>query len=112
MESYLRLILYLNMKKIEGHGFIPKSYNGFCIDMFLTIYMLCIKRARAHRHLSWIDAHLVINGHKEINMVSNCLEKYGKYHERKKNGDSMFCNVVTREKRARMHVRAIFYKML
>ena len=59
--------------------------------------MLCIKRARAHWHLSWIYAHLVNNGHKEINMVSNSLKKYEKYHERKKNGDSMFCNGVTRE---------------
>ena len=74
--------------------------------------MLCIKRARAHWHLSWIDAHLVINGHKEINMVSNSLKKYKKYHERKKNGDSMFCNGVTRENARACAVRAIFYKML
>ena len=74
--------------------------------------MLCIKRARAHWHLSWIDAHLVINGHKEINMVSNSLKKYNKYHERKKNGDFMFCNGVTRENARACCLRAIFYKML
>ena len=35
MESYFRLILYLNMKKNWGSRCIPKSYNGFCIGMFL-----------------------------------------------------------------------------
>ena len=33
-------------------------------------------------------------------MESNSLKKYEKYHERKKNGDSMFFNGVTRETRA------------
>ena len=51
--------------------------------------------------------HSIINGHKESKMVSNSLKKYKKYHESKKNGDSMFCNGVTREnaRTARMHVR-------
>ena len=70
--------------------------------------MLCIKGARAHGRLSWMDAHLVINGHKEINMVSNSLNKYEKCHEKKK-GDSILCNGVTREN---ARVCAIFYKML
>ena len=78
--------------------------------------MLCIKRARAHEHLSWMDARLVINGHKEINMVSNCSKKYEKYHGRKENGNYMLCNDVTREKRvhtrAHARVRDFFYKML
>ena len=93
---------------------IPKSYNGFCIGMFLPIYAtgVCNKRARAHRRLSWIDAHLVINGHKEINMVSNSSKKYEKYHERKKNGDSMFCNVVTRENARACSYARFFIKCL
>ena len=74
--------------------------------------MLCIKRARAHWHLSWIYAHLVNNGHKEINMVSNSLKKYEKYHERKKNGDSMFVNGVTRENARACSYARFFYKML
>ena len=74
--------------------------------------MLCIKRARAHRHLSWIDAHLVINGHKEINMVSNSLKKYEKISWRKKMA-ILCCVMVLRAKtRAHARVRAIFYKML
>ena len=74
--------------------------------------MLCIKRPRAHWHLSWIYAHLVNNGHKEINMVSNSLKKYEKYHERKKNGDSMFCNGVTRENARACSYARIFIKCL
>ena len=74
--------------------------------------MLCIKRARAHWHLSWIDAHLVINGHKELKMVSNSLKKYKKYHERKKNGDSMFCNGVTRENARACAYARFFIKCL
>ena len=69
--------------------------------------MVCIKRARTHGHFSWIDAHLLIIIHTEINMVSNPSRKYEKYHERKKNGDSVLSNGVTRE-----NARAIFYKML
>ena len=111
MKSYLQLILYLNMKKKWRSRFIPKSYNGFCIGMFLPIYAI-IKRPRAHWHLSWIYAHLVNNGHKEINMESNSLKKYEKYHERKKNGDSMFFNGVTRKNARACSYRAIFYKML
>ena len=74
--------------------------------------MLCIKRARAHWHLSWIDAHLVINGHKEINMVSNSLKKYEKYHEEKKMAILCFVMVLRAKTRAHARVRAIFYKML
>ena len=40
MESYLPLILYLNMKKNWRSRFIPKSYNEFCIGMFLPIYAM------------------------------------------------------------------------
>ena len=45
-------------------------------------------------------------------MESNSLKKYEKYHERKKNGDSMFFNGVTRENARACSLRAIFYKML
>ena len=59
--------------EIEGHGCIPKELQWILYRHVFSSYMLCIKRARARGHLSWIDAHLVINGHKETNMVSICL---------------------------------------
>ena len=74
--------------------------------------MLCITRARAHRHLSWMDAHLVINGHKEKNMVSNCSKKYEKYHDRKKMAILCCVIVFTRENARACTCARFFYKML
>ena len=73
-------------KKKLGSPCNLNSYNGFGIGMFSPIcYVLQFQftRARTHGHLSLTDAHSVSNGHNEINMVSNCSEKFGKYHEKK-----------------------------
>ena len=67
MKSYLRLILYLNMKKKWA---IPIHPNGLFIGMFLPIYAMYYKN-RAYGRLSWTDAHSVFNSDKELNMVSN-----------------------------------------
>ena len=67
MKSYLRLILYLNMKKKLA---IPIHPNGLFIGMFLPIYAMYYKN-RAYGRLSWTDAHSVFNSDKELNMVSN-----------------------------------------
>ena len=45
-------------------------------------------------------------------MESNSLKKYEKYHERKKNGDSMFFNGVTRENARACSYARFFIKML
>ena len=45
--------------------------------------------ARTDVYLEW-TLILFINGHKEINILSNSSKKYEKYHKRKKNGEYMF----------------------
>ena len=75
LKSYLRLILYLNMKKKLAILIHP---NGLFIGMFLPVYAMYYKN-RACGRLSWTDAHSVINSDKEINLVSNCSENYEEY---------------------------------
>ena len=74
--------------------------------------MLCITRARAHGHLSGTDDHSLINGHTEINMVSNCSGKDEEYRVKKKSRRTYFALGRDERKRARMRVCAIFYKMI
>ena len=59
--------------------------------------MLCITRARAHAHSSWTDAHSLINGHKEINKVSNCSGKHEEYCVKKYPGWIILRSAVTNE---------------
>ena len=89
-----RLILYQDMKKKIGVILHPKALQWILYrHVFYRIYAMyyksshartfTLKRRQSWRHgliwgfertLAWTDAHFVINGHKEINMVSNCLE--------------------------------------
>ena len=68
--------------------------------------MLCNTWARTHGYLSSTDAHSVINSDKEINIVSNCSEKYEEYPVKTNWG------VIILRSAAKMHVCAIFLKML
>ena len=75
--------------------------------------MVCITRARAHGHLSWMDSHLVINSHKEIKMVSNCLKKIFGTSWKKKKMMILCCVMVWRAKTlAHARVRDFFIKCL
>ena len=100
------------MKKNWGCRCIPKSYNGFCIGLFLPIYGMYYKSSRARTFILKRILISVINCHKEIKMVSNYLKKYGKYHERKKNGNSMLCYGVTRENARACACARFFIKCL
>ena len=52
MESYLPLILYLNMKKNWRSRFIPKSYNEICIGhVFAHICYVLKELARTDIYL-------------------------------------------------------------
>ena len=79
MKSYLRLILYQNMKKL---GSPYSSQWTFYRHVFAHIYYVIHELAGAHGYLSWTDAHSVINSDKEMNMVSKCLEKCAKHDDR------------------------------
>ena len=108
MKSYLRLILYLNMKKKLAVLIHP---NGLFIGMFLPIYAMYYKN-RACGRLSWTDAHSVINSDKEINMVSNCSENYEEYPVKSFCGGIIFRSAVTNENAQKCVFCAIFYECL
>ena len=108
MKSYLRLILYLNMKKKLA---IPIHPNGLFIGMFLPIYAMYYKN-RAYGRLSWTDAHSVFNSDKELNMVSNFPEKYEEYSVKSFCGEIIFRSAVTNENVQKCVFCVIFYEML
>ena len=57
------------MKKNWGYLSILKSYNEFCIGMFLHMYVMYYKSSHARMRVL-MDAHSVINGQKKMNKVS------------------------------------------
>ena len=103
MKSYLRLIIYLNMKENWGYLSILKSYNEFCIGMFLHMYVMYYKSSHARMRIL-TDAHSVINGQKKVNKVSKCLNKCAKYDDRE-NLAILRCKMRVRAK-TRTHGRA------
>ena len=86
-----------NLSKYEKNGGYPsilKSYNEFCIGMFLHMYVMYYKSSHAHS---------IINGQKKVNKVSKCLKKCAKYDERE-NLAILRCEMQVRAK-TRTHVR-------
>ena len=69
------------MEENGGYPSILKSYNEFCIGMFLHMYVRCYKSSHARMRIL-TDAHSVINGQKKVNKVSKCLKKCAKYDDR------------------------------
>ena len=108
LKSYLRLILYLNMKKKLAILIHP---NGLFIGMFLPVYAMYYKN-RACGRLSWTDAHSVINSDKEINLVSNCSENYEEYPVKSFCWAIIFRSAVTNENVQKCVFCVIFYEML
>ena len=108
MKSYLRLILYLNMKQKLAVLIHP---TGHFIGMFLPIYAMYCKN-RAYWRLSWTEAHSVINSDKELNMVANCSENYEEYPVKSFCGGIIFRSAVTNENAQKCVFCAIFYECL
>ena len=96
-----------NLSKYErklGPPCILKSYNGFCIGMFLHMYVMYYKSSHARMRIL-TDAHSVINGQKKVNKVSKCLKKCAKYDDRE-NLAILRCEMQVRAKtRTHAHVR-------
>ena len=85
--------------------------NGLFKGMFLPIYAMYCKN-RAYGRLSWTDAHSVINSDEEINLVSNCSEKYEEYSVKSFCGGIIFHSAVTNENVQKCVFCVIFYEML
>ena len=111
MKSYSRLIFYPNMKKNGGFPFILKSYNGFCVGIFLAIYVMYWENSRARTSIlngrpfryqwSWNAIH----GIKLLGKLWRLLWK-------KKNGNPMLRTDVTRENAHAIVRERIFLKCL
>ena len=73
MKSYLRLILYLNMEKNWQSLFTSMDFLWACF----CPYMLC--NTKIARTDGYLERTLIPFCDKELNMVSNCSEKYEEY---------------------------------